>query len=246
MNMRRWGTAIVALALLSAGGTVLAVEHGPGSASLVPTAPKATGVGYSSAPVQLAHPASSPAVVATPTPAASPKPKPKAKVVTTPKATHSAAPVPEHSSAPTPVAPKPKPVVTPKPTPVATPRPTPTPSPSGPITSGTLPPLTFTIDANGVTTTVAGDSITKTYTCPTADTNCISGVSFSTPTWGQYYLKLSFQFAFKKYVGGPDVWWTNQYTGQISGSGAHSGTGGPIGYSGNFYQITLSVQVTWA
>lgn len=248
MNVRRWGTAVVVLALLSAGGTALAVDNAPGVKPVVPVAPKEAVSGYSRVPVRLAHPTSSPVVVATPTPKATLKSTPKP--ATTPRPTTSTAPVPKHSSTPVPVAQKPRPTATPRPTarptPVATPRPTPTPTPSGPITSGTLPPLTFTVDANGTTTTVRGDSITKTITCATAATNCISGMDFSVPTWGRYYLKLSYQFSFKTYIGGPDIWWTNQYTGETSGSGSHSGTGGPIGYSGGFYQITLNVEVAWA
>lgn len=236
--MRRLPILVVLLALAGVGGgTALAASSAYTAAPAAPVHPTTThsAQAFTAAPVELAHPKSKVVVVAS---------TPKV-VVTTPK--------PVATSRPTPVVPAatPRPTATPKPvvksTPKPTPRPTPVPTPSGTITSGTLPPLTFTIDANGVTSTMVGDSLTKTITCPTADTNCISGMTFSVPEWGNYNLTLSWKFAFTTYVGGPSIVWTNQMDGGLSGSGCHSGTGGPIGYSsGGYYSISLTVEVAWA
>lgn len=241
MKLTRAGeVALLALLGLGAGGTTLAANNAPAPA---PTHVQiGAPVGFTSPKVVAAHPA------VAPTPVVSPKVTLAPKVVkATPKPSHKpASSVPAKAVIPTPKStPRPTPVAVA--TPVPTPRPTPVPTPSGPISSGTLPPLTFTLDINGTTSTVVGDSISKTVTCPTADTNCISGVTFSVPEWGNYYLKLSWQFAFTTYVGGPSIVWTNQMNGGMTGSGSHSGTGGPVGYSsGGYYKVSMNVEVAWA
>lgn len=242
MNMWRWGTAIVTLALLSAGGTVLAVENAPGTVPVAPVAPGATLVGFSRPPVQLVHPAASPTpiVVATPTP--TPKPTPKATPKATARPTTKPAPKPVQSSRPAPVAtPRPTPKSTPRPTPISTPKPTPAPTPSGPITSGTLPPLKYTF-SNG--TTFTGDNYTKTYTCP-GTTNCLSGLTFDIAPWGNYDLKVSYveDATITTNIGITFYPTSNGSVGPGWGPNSGATDLGMTGSSSN--SMTITITVTW-
>jgi hypothetical protein len=237
----RYLLTILAISLVGvAGGTALVANSAlvARPASIKPTPTHENG-SYSAQIDPLSHPARSaaPVIVATPSPTSTPTPKSTPKAGAKPSS--STVPTPARSASPTPVAAKPKP--TPRPTPVSTPKPTPVPTPSGPITSGTLPPLTYTF-SNG--TSFTGDNYTHTFTCP-GTTNCLNSLTFNVAAWGNYDIKVSYVETEINTGGG--ITMTPTSTGSVGpGWGPNSGATdmGMTGSSVNSIQLTITV--AWA
>lgn len=241
MKVRSGLLAALVLSVMGlAGGTALAADNAPTAPA---PATRSSSVlkesGLASLPVHLVHPASSPTpvVVATPSPTATPTTKSTPAVKASPSS--STVPTPTRSSSPTPAAtprPTPKPVIV-----VVTPKPTPFPTPSGPITSGTLPPLTYTF-SNG--TSFTGDNYTHTLTCP-GTTNCLNSLTFNVAAWGNYDIKVSYVETEINTGGG--ITMTPTSTGSVGpGWGPNSGATdmGMTGSSVNSIQLTITV--AWA
>ena len=233
-----------------AGGTALAADNAPTvNTPATRSVPVLQVKGFVSAPVRLAHPASSPApvivVAATPTPTPTPKAKVSPKVTPRPaSSTTSATPAPARSPNPPPVAAKPKPKATPRPTPVNTPKPTPAPPGSTLRTSGTLPSITIEyVVGTGPVQTWTGDSFNMTWTCPVLYADC-QAVAYEIMPWGNAYLQVSYSDTITWTVG-TNVTSTITDKGEITGYGTHSGQGG-LGMSPMVYKTHIVVTVSWA
>ena len=115
-------------------------------------------------------------VAVEPTPTPSPSAVPTAAA--TPRPTTMAPAPPKRS--------EPAPTPWPTPRPVATPSPTPVPTPAGPIESGPLPDLTWTVvNQGGAPVVSTGTSVSATYTYPPG--TYTTGIAVST-SWGNYSL----------------------------------------------------------
>lgn len=234
MKVRKFLLIAVAPMLLIGGGTALAASNAPGSGSQAPLAhPRSVArvAGEGLAPIELRHLQNPPE-----TPAPTPSPSPAATQPLAPAPTSSPA-SPSHTSAPAPK-PRPTPIV------IVPPPPTPAPTPAGPIDSGTLPNLPFTIDVGGKDSTFVGTSYNQTFGgCPT-NVNCLPNVEFSTLAWGNYDLVLTYKVVMTSYVG---QGFTNTLTssGTIPGWGPSTGTGGLVGAGSGNESVTLTFSIAW-
>ena len=238
MNRRFLTLLLLPLAMIG-GGTALAASNAPGSGAHAPLVHPKSVVRVAIeglAPIELRHLQNAPS-----TPAPTPSPSAAATQPLAPAPTSSPA-SPSHTSAP---APKPRPTAPPPV--VVVPPPTPAPTPYDPIqTSGTLPPIAMTIQEGG--STVANlntDSYSNTFTCPQAATNCIPSVEVNIPQWGNYDLLVKIAMTTVTYLS-PQISDTLTITNEVTGYGAHSGTGGYVGVMDASYSVEMTITVGWA
>ncbi len=180
MNISRRGAVIaVAMPAGTLGLSALLAVSGPAIAvrSARPSAvPSTTVLGSLPRPSQVRPADVTVKITPTPSPSAVPAAQPST----------AAAPRPTTVAAGPPSRPAPAPTPWPTPRPVAAPTPTPVPTPTGPIESGPLPALTWTVvNQGGAPVVSTGTSVSASYTYPPG--TYTTGIAVST-SWGNYSL----------------------------------------------------------